>query len=99
MTVLTMSCITTVLCSALLAHRLELFGHDFAVIRNVRVRFLRQPYGSIDGISLSHYHAGHVYELPASLAEYLVTRGFAFFEMRSRRRSMRYRVNDRRRSQ
>ncbi|HEV3216960.1 MAG TPA: hypothetical protein VGZ27_14610 [Vicinamibacterales bacterium] len=64
----------------------------------MRVRLLRQPYGSVDGISLSQYHLGQVYELPASLAEYLVAKGFAFFEMRSHRRSMRYRLTDRRRS-
>jgi hypothetical protein len=60
---------------------------------------LRQPFGFVDGISLRHYHAGRVYELPPSLAEYLVAQGFALFEMRVRQRSTRERTSDRRRAQ
>jgi hypothetical protein len=81
-----------------LQHRLsKLIGHKLAASKDVRVRFLRQPTGSVDGISLSHFHAGQVYELPATLAEYLVAEGFAFFEMRIRSRSTRLRTTDRRR--
>jgi len=58
---------------------------------------LRQPYGFVDGISLRHYRVGQVYELPAGLAEYLVTEGFAFFEMRSHQRSSRQRPDRRQR--
>jgi len=63
----------------------------------VKVRLLRQPHGFVDGISLRRYHPGQAYELPPSLAEYLVAEGFGFFEMRSQRRSMRERPTDRRR--
>ena len=44
---------------------------------------LRQPIGTMQGVSLRFYRAGHVYDLPASLAAYLVTEGFAIVEMRS----------------
>ena len=35
-------------------------------------------------MSLKHYRAGEVYELPPPLAEYLVMEQFAIFEMRDR---------------
>ena len=35
-------------------------------------------------MSLKHYRPGEVYELPPSLAEYLVMEEFAIFEMRER---------------
>ena len=35
-------------------------------------------------MSLKHYRLGEVYELPPSLAEYLVMENFANFEMRDR---------------
>ena len=44
---------------------------------------LRQPIGTMQGVSLRFYRPGHVYDLPASLAAYLVTEGFALVEMRS----------------
>jgi hypothetical protein len=44
---------------------------------------VRQPIGSMQGVSLRFYRPGHVYDLPASLAAYLVTEGFAIVEMRS----------------
>ena len=46
------------------------------------VRIVRQPLGRIEGISLSHYRVGHTYELPPSIAEYLVMEGYAKLEMR-----------------
>ena len=43
----------------------------------------RQPAGNINGVSLRHYHPGQTYDLPVTLAEYLVIEGFALFEMRT----------------
>ena len=37
----------------------------------------------MQGVSLRFYRPGHVYDLPAPLAAYLVTEGFAIVEMRS----------------
>jgi hypothetical protein len=48
----------------------------------VKVRILRQPTSNIQGLSLEIYHPGQVYDLPASLAEYLIVEGFAIVEMR-----------------
>jgi hypothetical protein len=42
--------------------------------------------GRVDGISLSHYHSGQIYELPPALASYLVIEGYAIVEMRHRQR-------------
>ena len=64
----------------------------------VLVLVLRQPLGTIDGISLRRYHAGQTYDLDPSIADYLVVQGFAIVEMRRRQRSRRARVNERRRS-
>ena len=50
----------------------------------MRVRITRQPLGVIQGMSLKHYRRGEVYELPPSLAEYLVMEDFAILEMRDR---------------
>jgi hypothetical protein len=52
----------------------------------MRVRITRQPLGFIQGVSLKHYRLGEVYELPPSLAEYLVMESYAIFEMRDRDR-------------
>jgi hypothetical protein len=48
---------------------------------------LRQPIGSMQGMSLRWYRPGQVYDLPAALAGYLVTDGFAIVEMRADRNS------------
>ena len=50
----------------------------------------------MQGVSLKFYRPGHVYDLPASLAAYLVTEGFAIVEMRSEN-NMRSVEHDRRR--
>ena len=50
----------------------------------MRVRITRQPLGVVQGMSLKYYRPGEVYELPPSLAEYLVMEDFAIFEMRDR---------------
>ena len=65
----------------------------------VKVRIGRQPRGSVDGISLGYYHPGRCYDLPASLAQYLVAEGFGIFEMRQHTRSKRPRPTDRRKAQ
>jgi hypothetical protein len=44
---------------------------------------LRQAIGTVQGVSLKWYRPGQVYDLPATLAAYLVTEGFALVEMRS----------------
>ena len=50
----------------------------------MRVRITRQPPGLVHGLSLKHYRAGEVYELPPPLAEDLVMEQFAIVEMRDR---------------
>jgi hypothetical protein len=59
---------------------------------------IREPRGTVDGMSLRYYHAGEAYDMPAFLAEYLVVEGLASIEMRQRQRSSRHRPADRRRS-
>ena len=46
------------------------------------VRIVRQPSQTNEGVSLHLYRAGRVYDVNASLAEYLVSEGFAQLEMR-----------------
>ena len=58
---------------------------------------MREPRGSVDGMSLHYYHAGEAYDVSSQLAEYLVAEGFASIEMRLRQRSARPRSTDRRR--
>jgi hypothetical protein len=62
----------------------------------VRIRIIRQPSGAVDGVSLRDYDKGRRYDLPSSLAQYLVAQGFAFLEMRQSARSIRWRLTDRR---
>jgi hypothetical protein len=50
----------------------------------MRVRITRQPIGAVQGMSLKYYRPGEVYELPPSLAEYLVMEEYAIVEMRDR---------------
>lgn len=64
------------------AERKPRAGHLHVIIRQVRVRILKQPHGTVDGVSLEHYHAGCFYDLPPNLAAYLVVEGFAAYEMR-----------------
>jgi len=52
----------------------------------MRVRITRQPMGMVQGMSLNYYRVGEVYELPPSLAEYLVMEKYAIIEMRNRER-------------
>jgi hypothetical protein len=46
----------------------------------VRILIVRQPVGTIDGIPLAPYREGESYDLPSTLASYLVAQGFAVFE-------------------
>jgi hypothetical protein len=71
-------------------------GSRIASINDVRIRIIRQPSGAVDGVSLRDYARGRRYDLPSSLAEYLVAQGFAFLEMRRSARSTRWRQTDRR---
>jgi hypothetical protein len=54
--------------------------------RIVRVKIIRQPHGTVSGVSLSSYRSGEVYDIPPTLAEYLVMEEFALIEMRDRDR-------------
>ena len=49
----------------------------------MKVRILRQSYGSIHGVSLRWYRPGQVYDLPATLAAYVVAEGMGMVEMRA----------------
>ena len=49
----------------------------------MKIVILRQPMGVIQGVALKWYRPGQVYDLPATLAAYLVTEGFGMVEMRS----------------
>ena len=50
----------------------------------MRVKITRRPYGVVNGMSLSYYRPGEVYDLPPTLAEYLVMEDYAILEMRDR---------------
>lgn len=60
---------------------------------------LRQPVGTVQGMSLKWYRPGQVYDLPATLAAYLVTEGFALVEMRSEQNVSYTAEHDRRRKE
>lgn len=60
------------------------------------VKIIKQPSGRVDGISLGLYHLGQSYDVPPSLADYLVLQGYAVSEMRQRTRSERKRPSERR---
>ena len=53
----------------------------------MRVKITRQPRGVVQGMSLSYYKPGEVYELPPALAEFLVMEKYAILEMRDRHRT------------
>jgi len=50
----------------------------------MKVKILKQTLGHVNGVSLRHYKANEIYELPPSIANYLVAEGAALFEMRNR---------------
>ena len=64
----------------------------------MRVRITRQPIGMVQGMSLNYYRPGEVYELPPSLAEYLVMEKYAIIEMRNREKAHAPVVEERRRA-
>src|SRR4051812_36681208 len=43
----------------------------------MRVRIIRVMTGEVDGIPLSRFKVGHTYDMPASLATYLMVSGWA----------------------
>ena len=49
----------------------------------MKVLIVRQPTGSLEGLSLRAYHVGEVYDIAPSVAENLVAEGFAIVEMRN----------------
>ena len=63
----------------------------------MKVKIIRQPHGRVQGLSLDHYHAGAVYDLPPSLAEYLVMEDYAIVEMRAGEKPSRPVAEERRR--
>jgi hypothetical protein len=48
----------------------------------MRVKIVRQPVGSVNGLNLTLYKPRLIYDLPPDLASYLVASGFARLEMR-----------------
>jgi hypothetical protein len=50
----------------------------------MKVRIVRRSVGHVNGVSLRHYRPNEVYEVPPSIANYLVAQGVALFEMRNR---------------
>jgi hypothetical protein len=63
----------------------------------MKVRILRQAVGHVNGVSLRHYRPNQLYEIPPSLANYMVAEGLAMFEMRNaERRSILRTTGDRR---
>jgi len=64
----------------------------------MRVKITRQPIGMVQGMSLNYYRPGEVYDLPPSLAEYLVMEKHAIVEMRDREKQQGPVAEERRRS-
>jgi hypothetical protein len=54
----------------------------------MRVRIIRQPHGTVSGVSLRTYRPGEVYDIPPTLADYLVLEEYAILEMRDRTRTV-----------
>ena len=44
---------------------------------------MRQPKSGLEGPSIRAYQVGEVYDIPPSVAQYLVIEGFAIVEMRN----------------
>lgn len=49
---------------------------------DVRIRIVKQPVGTVGGVSLDTYHPGRVYEVAPAVANYLIVEGLAIAEMR-----------------
>ena len=67
-----------------------------AINNGVKVRILKRPTGTLDGMPLKRHVPGEVYDVPASVAEYLVMEGFALPEMRRPIRAALKKKKDRR---
>jgi hypothetical protein len=65
---------------------------------DVRIRIIKRPRGSIDGVSIGFYRIGESYDVTAMLGQYLMAEGFAQLEMRVGQRSRRPRPSERRKS-
>jgi hypothetical protein len=57
-------------------------GRRIAEDIGVKVRVVRQPQGTVQGVTLQSYHAGYVYDIAPALAEFLIAEGYAILEMR-----------------
>jgi hypothetical protein len=62
----------------------------------VKVRIVKRPSGTVDGMDLRRYVPGELYDVSPSLADYLVMEGFATFEMRAQKRVRLKKKRDRR---
>lgn len=62
----------------------------------MRVRIIRQPRETVSGVSLRTYRPGEVYDIPPTLADYLVLEEYAILEMRDRERNIPVAVERRR---
>jgi hypothetical protein len=43
----------------------------------VRIRIIRAQYGNVDGVSLAGFNVGETYDLPPTIASYLIALGAA----------------------
>ena len=62
----------------------------------MKVRIVKRPAETLDGVELNKYAPGLVYDVSRELAEYLVLQGFAKFEMRRTSRPTLKEKDDRR---
>jgi len=63
----------------------------------VKIRIMKRPTGTLEGMVLRRYVPGEVYDLSPSVADYLVLEGFAKPEMRKPARVSLKTKRDRRR--
>ena len=63
----------------------------------MKVRIVKRPKGTVDGMTLKTYIPGEVYDISPTLADYLVLQGYAKPEMRSQARVAVKKKGDRRR--
>ncbi len=57
-------------------------SHAFCFNTRVKVRITKRPAGTLEGMVLSHYVPGEVYDVSPSVADYLILEGFGKPEMR-----------------
>lgn len=51
----------------------------------MRIRICKARRGEVDGVSLDKFHVGVTYDVPPSIATYLITTGSAEFDLDERR--------------